>query len=127
MLVYPELFACYADEQSALQGVAGRYDPSIHQVLAIAREPSVSDWEAVALPGFVFKGCDLIDETQTSALTNCGGGFPEAFSPSDLNECGLIPSVTPAYEIRAALAKKYLPEEAHADCTLWAIWRRESD
>jgi hypothetical protein len=71
---------------------------------------------------FNFVGYDLIEEaTQISALTNCGG-FPEAFSNEELNSYGLISEFERASEVRRLLIEKY-PEEAHADCEMYAIWR----
>ena len=78
-----------------------------------------------ALPGrrgFVFVGYDLIeDATQISALTNCGG-FSEVFTNEELNCCGLISEFERAVEIQRLLLEKN-PEEPHADCQLYAIWR----
>ena len=71
---------------------------------------------------FDFVGYDLIeDATQISALTNCGG-FPEAFSNEELNSHGLISQFERASEVKRLLIEKY-PEEAHADCEMYAIWR----
>lgn len=71
---------------------------------------------------FEFKGYDLIeDATQISALTNCGG-FPDAFSNDDLNPFGLITEFTRAVEVQRLLKEKY-PDDDHADCELYAIWR----
>ncbi|HET7624254.1 MAG TPA: hypothetical protein VFM25_03240 [Verrucomicrobiae bacterium] len=67
-------------------------------------------------------GYDLIEEeTQISALTNCGG-FPAAFSNEELNSCGLISEFQRASEVRHLLVEKY-PEEAHTHCEMYAIWR----
>lgn len=74
-------------------------------------------------PGdFEFCGYDLIEEqTQISALTNCGG-FPHAFDNAELNRFGLIGSFDRACEVRNLLAERY-PEEAHAQCEIYALWR----
>jgi len=94
------------------------------QVLAFLCNPEADDVDAWDHPGFLFKGFDFIDETRTSALTNCGG-FPKAFQKSDLSDCGLIPGFERAREIQEAL-RRYYPEQAHADCDMLAIWRREA-
>jgi hypothetical protein len=71
---------------------------------------------------FAFVGYDLIeDDTQTSALTNCGG-FPGTFSNSELNEYGLVTDFSRAFEIRRLLPQNN-PTEPHAKCELYAIWR----
>jgi hypothetical protein len=71
---------------------------------------------------FRFLGCDLIEErTQISALSNCGG-FPDVFGNDELNRCGLIDSFERAYEVRRLLAERH-PEEAHAQCEMYTIWR----
>jgi hypothetical protein len=74
-------------------------------------------------PGdFAFMGYDLIEEaTQISALTNCGG-FPKAFSNEELSGCGLLPEFSRACLVRSLLVERY-PEEPHAKCELYAIWR----
>jgi hypothetical protein len=72
--------------------------------------------------GFEFMGYDLIEEqTQISAVTNCGG-FPEVFANSELNSCGLLSDFARACEVRRLLKEKY-PEEPHANCEQYAIWR----
>ena len=71
---------------------------------------------------FDFIGYDFIEEeTQISALINCGG-FSEAFDNEELNSCGLISKFDRANEVRRSLIEKY-PEESHADCEMYAIWR----
>lgn len=119
-----ELGNCFDDPSYLTQRVADRFDAEQHQFLAVAREVSGSDVEAVRLTGFRFMGFELIDETSTSALTNCGG-FQEAFENSELSAYGLIELAGRAYAIRETLANLY-PEEHHAQCTVWAIWRRET-
>jgi len=77
-------------------------------------DPSIGD--------FKFAGHDLIEDgTGISALTNCGG-FPDVFGNDELNCFGLIESFEKACTIRRLLAEKH-PEEAHAQCELYAIWR----
>jgi hypothetical protein len=84
----------------------------------IACPPAVAD--------FSFLGYDLIEEeTQISALTNCGG-FPDAFSNSELNCCGLIGSFHRAEDIRRLLAERH-PNEPHARCERYAIWRMNEE
>ena len=93
------------------------------QLLAVIRDPQVGDVNHSPRSDFEFAGYDLIeDQTQISALLNCGG-FEKAFKPSDLSECGLIREYERAREVQGLLSKLY-PEEPHADCTLYAIWRR---
>ena len=124
-LVYgEELGNCFDDPEYLRTRVADRYDPRRHQFLAVAREASGGEVDAVELKGFRFMGFDLIDETSTSALTNCGG-FQHAFDNSELSACGLIESAERAYELRDSLATLY-PEESHAQCVVWALWRRET-
>ncbi len=74
---------------------------------------------------FEFVGYDLIEKDgNISALTNCGG-FDESFLPSDLNEFGLISDWTLAKKIQADLIE-HNPEEHHADCYLYEVWRHQS-
>jgi hypothetical protein len=90
-------------------------------ILALADEPGESDlaW----LDGrFAFQGFDLVeDQTGISALTNCGG-FDKVFSPGDLAPNGLVRDLHRARDIQQSL-RRYYPDEPHADCILWAIWR----
>lgn len=74
---------------------------------------------------FAFAGYDLIEDlTRISALVNCGG-FPESFSTSELNHFGLIDSFERASTVRESLARNN-PQEAHAQCEVYAIWRLDT-
>ncbi len=76
--------------------------------------------------GFRFLGYDLIDdETQISALTNCGG-FPGSFSNGELNRFGLIPGFSRAVEVQRDLMERH-GEDSHARCGRYAIWRLNTD
>ena len=71
---------------------------------------------------FTFLGYDLIEEaTQVSALVNCGG-FPKVYSNEELNEFGLLKDFDRASEVQVRLPEAH-PDEPHADCELYAIWR----
>jgi hypothetical protein len=71
---------------------------------------------------FEFVGYDLVDVQHTnSALTNCGG-FPDVFANSELSDCGLLPDLQGALEVRKLLGSRH-PEEPHARCHVWAIFR----
>lgn len=97
-----------------------------YQVLAILREPTRSDILGFTDKRFDFKGYDLVeDETCISAITNCGG-FDLAFSDDDLSACGLVSEHEAAYRIRDLLRKHY-PDEPHAICAVWAIWRMRAE
>lgn len=92
------------------------------QILGVYRNPIAHIDLPPAAGDFTFIGYDLIEEqTQISALTNCGG-FPDSFSNAELNRHGLIDTFTRAAEVRRHLAKQH-PEEHHAQCELYAIWR----
>lgn len=92
------------------------------QILAIWHEPPENYIEFFKESKFEFCGFDLIEEyTQISALVNCGG-FDKAFLPNDLNSFGLISNYGKAREVQEKLIEEY-PDEDHADCDLWAIWR----
>lgn len=71
---------------------------------------------------FVFCGYDLAESFEVSALTNCGG-FDETFTYKDLNSLGLIPDFLTAQKIKINLAENN-PNDDHAFCLLFAIWRR---
>jgi hypothetical protein len=65
----------------------------------------------------------ITEHTQISALTNCGG-FPDVFQNHELNRFGLIEDFDRVSEIRRQLAEHH-PEEPHANCELYAVWRLE--
>lgn len=97
-------------------------DMKRRNILGSYRNPDFHIAEAPAPVDFNFMGYDLIEEqTQISALTNCGG-FPDVFSNDELNSCGLIEKFDRADEVRRLLAEKH-PEEPHAQCEMYAIWR----
>ena len=91
--------------------------------LCVFRNPSVHPDSAVA-KGFEFVGYDLTDiQSSVSALSNCGG-FPEVFSNDELSDKGLLKTHERAREVQIDLRRKY-PHEVHANCHLWAIFRRD--
>lgn len=92
-------------------------------VLAVLRDPSEADFAAFDDPRFAFMGFDLIEKPGLgiSALSNCGG-FPLAFANGDLNAVGLLPAYEKAFEVSRNLREHY-PNDHHADCQVWAIWR----
>jgi len=78
--------------------------------------------DAPAFADFRFLGYDLVDrESSISALTNCGG-FPDAFANSELSNAGLLTDLRRAVEVQRTLRALH-PEERHADCHVWAIFR----
>lgn len=90
-------------------------------VLGVYRNPRSHIQQAPA-EDFSFVGYDLIEEaTQISALTNCGG-FADSFSNDELNRFGLVDAFGRAKEIHRSLRKRH-PEEHHAVCELYAIWK----
>lgn len=97
-------------------------DVSRRNILGLYRNPEAHIETPPGGEGFTFMGYDLIDEeTQISALTNCGG-YPDVFANDELIPFGLIRTFDRAFEIKRILATKY-PDEAHAQCELYAIWR----
>ncbi len=97
-------------------------DVKRRNILGLYRNPVEHIATTPANRDFNFVGYDLIeDTTQISALTNCGG-FPDAFSNQELNFSGLISEFERASAVRQLLIEKY-PEEAHADCEMYAVWR----
>jgi hypothetical protein len=92
-------------------------------ILAVLQNPTEGDLAAVSLPGFTFAGFDMVDvHGDVSALTNCGG-FEGVFVNAELSELGLLADLARAQEVHASLRTQY-PEEPHAECHIWAIWRR---
>jgi hypothetical protein len=97
-------------------------DTAVFNLLAVTRNPADDPRFWKPPEGFLYLGSDLLDDgTGISALTNCGG-FPDVFPNSEISPLGLIPDWNRAVEIQVALARAH-PEEAHAQCALWSIWR----
>ena len=95
-----------------------------HQYLAVIIEPLEPPNAEVAQDGrFTFCGYDLIEEqTQISAITNCGGGFSDVVPYSSLNQWGLFSRHTDARKAQRRLLQAW-PDEPHADCVIVEIWR----
>lgn len=93
-------------------------------LLAVVREPDELSRKD-KLGDFEFIGYDLVDrEMIASALTNCGG-FDESFNAEDLNKYGLLDERENAYRIREKLAINN-PDEHHADCWVFEVWRMKN-
>lgn len=122
---YMNGYGFYSDIVNNLDVVLGMVkDKKEKQILAVLREPKQDCSYITFDKRFKFYGYDLLEDfTRISALTNCGG-FDEAFLPNDISEYGLISDFKKAIEIQQSLTEKY-PDEDHADCTLWGIWRME--
>jgi hypothetical protein len=91
-------------------------------LLCVFRNPIAHPAAAQVPEGFEFIGYDLVEkDSGMSALTNCGG-FPKAFSNSELSEKGLLRTHERGRTVQDALVQEY-PTEHHADCHLWAIFR----
>lgn len=93
-------------------------------ILAVVLEPQTDVKDALGDSRFSFYGYDLIEEgSGVSALNNCGG-FEKAFENNIVSEFGLIEHYDLAKRIQNQLLELY-PEEIHAYCDLWAIWRMD--
>jgi hypothetical protein len=91
-------------------------------LLCVFRNPAAQPSAAQVPEGFEFVGYDLLEkDSGTGALTNCGG-FPKAFSNSELSEKGLLMKHERSRTVQEALIREY-PNKPHADCHLWAIFR----
>jgi hypothetical protein len=94
-------------------------------ILLVLQNPTASELAEVDRPDFEFAGFDLVDvHGDVSALTNCGG-FEGVFANAELSELGLLRDLSRAKEVQAALRARH-PEESHANCHVWAIWRQRS-
>jgi len=91
-------------------------------LLCVFRNPFTHPSAAQVPQGFEFIGYDLVEkDSGMSALTNCGG-FPKAFSNGELSEKGLLRTHERARTVQDTLVREY-PNEHHANCQLWAIFR----
>lgn len=90
-------------------------------MLCVFRNPQ-QEPVAPSVAEFEFLGYDLVDiQNSASALSNCGG-FPDVFVNSELSPQGLLPEFQRASEVRRILRSTH-PEEVHANCNLWAVFR----
>jgi hypothetical protein len=117
-----ENFIChlFRDLEYLLGKVAGS---DRMNVLALMQNPTEEDVRAFNDNRFIFRGFDLLEVhvADISALVNCGG-FPKAFAPTDLSDCGLLVDHAKVLRIQTLLRAEY-PDEHHADCDVWAIWQ----
>jgi hypothetical protein len=90
-------------------------------VLCVFRNPQQMP-TAPSAANFKFVGYDLLEvNVGISALTNCGG-FPGVFANAELSEVGLLTDFDRANEVQALLRSLH-PNDPHANCDLWAIFR----
>jgi hypothetical protein len=114
-------FGCqfFRDVDYAVKKAAGRGDVII---LGLIENPTESEEFSLNDPRFVFSGYDLFGCCGTvSALVNCGG-FPKAFASTELSDCGLLREYPRAITVQRLLKSEY-PNEPHANCNVWAIWK----
>lgn len=99
-------------------------DRSRHQVIAAAEAPV---GELDCPPGFERCGYDIMDDCLgKSTLTNCGP-IPEAFSPSMVNQLGLLDDGDVAFEVRDKM-RTLEPDDGHlGKCEVWLVARRLPD
>lgn len=91
-------------------------------LLCVFRNPHETPSAPPSALDFEILGYDLVDvQAGASALTNCGG-FPDVFDNSELSSKGLLTSCTRALEVQSELRRTY-PDEPHAHCHVWAIFR----
>lgn len=91
-------------------------------LLCVFRNPARQPCAPAGRHDFRYEGCDLVDvQGDVSALSNCGG-FPLAFSNGELSNHGLLASLERAQQVQRALRERY-PDEPHADCDVWAVFR----
>jgi hypothetical protein len=111
----------YFRDLDYLLGRVGGLDKPAN-LLAVIWEPGEDCRHVLTDPRFQFQGYDLIEETTgISALSNCGG-FPLAFRNEDLSPVGLLVDYALARGVQQRL-RQFYPEEHHAQCDLWAVWR----
>lgn len=108
---------------NSLDYVLAKTNSKSFNLLQVVKEPEVACGNLV-LGEYEFIGYDLLDKSyDISALVNCGG-FDNAFNISDLNHYGLIGDFTKAIDVNKRLLENN-PEEYHADCNRFAIWRHK--
>jgi hypothetical protein len=109
----------FHDLDYVLKKVAGNEQLN---VLALMENPTENEVRTFGDSRFDFRGFDLVDHVGgISALINCGG-FPKAFAPTELSNCGLLTEYENARKVQKLLRSEY-PNEPHAECNMWAIWK----
>ena len=95
-------------------------------VLALMQNPTEEEVRSFNDDRFIFRGFDLLEVhlAGISALVNCGG-FPKAFTPTDLSDCGLLVDHAKALTVQKLLRAEY-PDEHHANCDVWPIWQMKA-
>lgn len=94
-----------------------------NQILAIIINPLENVENKLKNEGFIFCGYDLVElATDISAITNCGAMF-ESINYKNLNEYGLISTYIEAKETQRKLIEE-APDESHAYCEIFEIWRK---
>ena len=102
--------------------VAQLPDVAERNLLCVYRNPPNEPTPPSGPVDFEFLGCDLVDVMGgVSALTNCGG-FIDVFDNRELSPKGLLTSHARASDVQSQLKAKY-PEEPHANCHVWAVFR----
>lgn len=92
------------------------------QVVGVIHAPTPGELATTHDPRLQFCGFDLVEtDGVISALVNCGG-FELSFSNRDLNAWGLLDSYQRTLEVKASLVYEY-PDEHHARCDVWALYR----
>jgi hypothetical protein len=113
------LLEYFVDLDFLVNEISGVVDRNLLCVFRNPADPPSCDTGSI---NFEFLGYDLCDvEVGTSALSNCGG-FPDVFSSDELSCKGLLTSHARALEVQKQLRLTH-PEEPHANCHCWAIFR----
>ena len=109
----------FVDLEFLLDRIAAISDRNL---LCVYRNPPEPPPPLAGLVSFEFLGYDLVDvHSSVSALTNCGG-FPGVFAGDELSNKGLLTSQARALQVQSDLRTRH-PEEPHANCHVWAIFR----
>ena len=95
-------------------------------ILCVFRNPACDPVVPIDKQPFKLLGYDLVDTCGSiSALSNCGG-FADVFANQELSRHGLILSRERAFEVQTLLRARH-PDERHADCHVWALFRPEPE
>ena len=116
-------FDCCLYEMYEIESYDSPLFPDTQQIIAVILRPNLEPTEYMETRGFAFCGYDLVEEeTLTSAITNCGGGF-DSIPYEKLTEYGLLPTYKDAVLAQLALVEE-APDEPHAYCIICEVWRK---
>ena len=116
-------FDCSLFEMYEIESYDSPLNSDTQQIIAVILRPDLDPIGYMETRGFTFCGYDLVEEeTLTSVITNCGGGF-DSIPYEKLTDYALLPTYKDAVLVQLALVEE-APDEPHAYCIICEVWRK---